>query len=76
MAEVYRPARVTDPEAYSLHHLAFKVASVADTVAEPEAKGIHCELIRTDACTGEKMTFFYDPDGCRLRNFTNRRATI
>ena len=44
-----RPARVTDPEAYGLRHLAFKVVSVADTVAELEENGIACEPIRTDA---------------------------
>jgi glyoxylase I family protein len=51
------------PEAYGLRHLAFKVASVDETVAELEGKGIPCEPIRTDTFTGEKMTFFHDPDG-------------
>lgn len=58
-----RPARVTNPEAYGLRHLAFKVSSVADTVAELEAKDILCEPIRSDAYTGKPMTFFQDPDG-------------
>jgi len=58
-----RPARVTNPEAYGLRHLAFKVDSVADTVAELEAKGISCEPVRLDAYTNKKMTFFSDPDG-------------
>ena len=58
-----RPARVTNPEAYGLRHLAFTVASVADTVAELEEKGIPCEPIRSDAYTGKPMTFFHDPDG-------------
>ena len=58
-----RPARVTDPEAYGLRHLAFAVSSVADTVAELTAKGIACEPIRMDAYTGKNMTFFRDPDG-------------
>lgn len=58
-----RPARVTDPEAYGLRHLAFKVVSVADTVAELEENGIACEPIRTDAYTAKPMTFFIDPDG-------------
>lgn len=31
-----RPARVTNPEAYGLRHLAFKVVSVVDTVAKLE----------------------------------------
>ena len=58
-----RPARVTDPEAYGLRHLAFAVPSVADTVAELENAGIPCEAIRLDAYTGKPMTFFRDPDG-------------
>ena len=32
-------------------------------VAELEEKGIPCEPVRTDTFTGEKMTFFHDPDG-------------
>lgn len=51
------------PEAYGLRHLAFHVASVDEMVAEMEGKGIPCEPIRRDTFTGEKMTFFHDPDG-------------
>ena len=58
-----RPARVTDPEAYGLRHLAFQVASVSDTVAELEKAGIPCEPVRFDAYTRKPMTFFCDPDG-------------
>ena len=58
-----RPARVTNPEAYGLRHLAFTVSSVADAAAELEAKGISCEPVRLDAYTGKPMTFFHDPDG-------------
>ena len=58
-----RPVRVSNPEAYGLRHLAFKVASVDEMVAELGGKGIPCEPIRTDTFTGEKMTFFHDPDG-------------
>lgn len=56
------PARLS-PEAYGLRHLAFKVASVDDMVADLEGKGILCEPVRWDTFTGEKMTFFFDPDG-------------
>ena len=38
-----RPERVSDPEAYGLRHLAFKVESVADTMSVLEDKGILCE---------------------------------
>ena len=58
-----RPARVTNPEAYGLRHLAFQVSSVSDTVAELENAGIPCEPVRLDAYTGKPMTFFRDPDG-------------
>ena len=57
-----RPERVSNPEAYGLRHLSFKVDSVADTVSELEAKGILCEPIRTDDYIGKPMTFFKDPD--------------
>lgn len=51
------------PEAYGLRHLAFRVESVDEMVKELESKGIPCEPIRNDTFTGEKMTFFHDPDG-------------
>ena len=59
------PQRLS-PEAYGLRHLAFRVDSVEDTVSTLEARGIPCEPIRTDTFTGEKMTFFRDPDGLPL----------
>ena len=59
------PARLS-PEAYGLRHLAFRVASVDETVAHLESLGIPCEPVRTDSFTGEKMTFFHDPDGLPL----------
>ena len=58
-----RPARVSDPEAYGLRHLAFFVPSVDDMVRELESKGVPCEPIRLDSFTGKSMTFFKDPDG-------------
>ena len=60
------PKRPSYPEAYGLRHLAFRVDSVEDTVRELNAKGIQTEPIRTDTYTGEKMTFFSDPDGLPL----------
>ena len=53
-------------EAYGLRHLAFRVDSVEDTVRELNAMGIETEPIRQDTFTGEKMTFFHDPDGLPL----------
>ena len=59
------PQRLS-PEAYGLRHLAFRVDSVEETVAALKAEGILCEPVRTDTFTGEKMTFFRDPDGLPL----------
>ena len=49
-----------------MRHLAFRVESVEETVKELAEMGIECEPIRTDSFTGEKMTFFFDPDGLPL----------
>lgn len=59
------PARPGWPgkEAYGLRHLALRVDSVEDTVRELNDKGVATEPIRRDTFTGEKMTFFHDPDG-------------
>ena len=54
------------PETAGLRHLAFRVDSVEETVKELHKIGIETETIRTDDFTGEKMTFFYDPDGLPL----------
>ena len=60
------PPRVSGPEALGLRHLAFRVERIEDVVRELEEKGIPCEPIRRDGFTGEKMTFFRDPDGLPL----------
>lgn len=65
-AEKNPPKRVNRPEACGLRHLAFRVESVDETVKELAEMGIECEPIRTDSYTGEKMTFFFDPDGLPL----------
>ena len=57
------PRRPSYPEAQGLRHLAFKVASVADTVAWLKERGVECEPVRQDSYTGEAMTFIHDPDG-------------
>ena len=60
------PKRVNRPEACGLRYLAFQVESVDEMVKELTEIGIECEPIRTDSYTGEKMTFFFDPDGLPL----------
>ena len=51
------------PEAYGLRHLAFRVKSVEELVEKLAAMGIESEPVRRDTFTGERMTFFHDPDG-------------
>ena len=57
------PARPSYPEACGLRHLAFRVSDIEAAVAELAERGIECEPVRTDDFTGERMTFFSDPDG-------------
>ena len=61
-----RPERPTNPEAYGLRHLAFRVEKIEDVVAQLQALGIETEPIRWDPYTQKKMTFFKDPDGLPL----------
>ena len=65
-AEEDPPKRVNRPEACGLRHLAFHVDDVETVVGELAEVGIPCEPVRTDAYTGKKMTFFFDPDGLPL----------
>lgn len=60
------PARVTNPEACGLRHLAFHVEDVEAVAAELNALGVGTEPIRLDTFTGKRMTFFRDPDGLPL----------
>ena len=60
------PARVTNPEARGLRHLAFYVENIETAVAELNSKGIETEPIRVDPYTNTRMTFFRDPDGLPL----------
>jgi glyoxylase I family protein len=60
------PARVSQPEACGLRHLAFEVEDVEKTKLELEIKGIILEPIRIDEFTNKKFTFFEDPDGLPL----------
>ena len=51
------PARVTNPEAMGLRHIAFVVESLEEVMRE-----VQCEEIRTD-WFGRRFTFTKDPDG-------------
>ena len=60
------PARVTDPEAKGLRHLAFRVEDIEPAVAWLNSLGIEMEPIREDIFNGGRFTFFKDPDGLPL----------
>lgn len=60
------PPRQSYPEAQGLRHLAFRVASVAETAEELKQAGVRVEPLRTDAYTSKAMCFFFDPDGLPL----------
>ena len=60
------PARVNNPEAMGLRHLAFHVEDIEPAVAWLNSLGIETEPIREDKVNGGRFTFFKDPDGLPL----------
>lgn len=56
------PARLSQPEARGLRHLAFEVDDIEKEVQELSKLGVKAEPIRIDESTGKKFTFFSDPD--------------
>ena len=60
------PARVTNPEALGLRHLAFHVEDIVSAVEWLRSRGIETEPIREDPISGGRFTFFKDPDGLPL----------
>ena len=60
------PARVNNPEAMGLRHLAFHVEDAVAAAAWLNSRGIETEPIREDLVNGGKFTFFKDPDGLPL----------
>jgi len=60
------PPRPTRPEACGLRHLAFTVDDLDREVARLEAADVACEEVRIDPYTGQRFTFFSDPDGLPL----------
>ena len=60
------PARINDPEARGLRHLAFYVENIEEAVAWLHHRGIETEPIRNDTINGGRFTFFRDPDGLPL----------
>ena len=60
------PARVNNPEAMGLRHLAFRVDDIEPVVAWLNENGIETEPVREDPYNGGRFTFFRDPDGLPL----------
>ena len=60
------PARVNNPEAMGLRHLAFRVEDIEPVVAWLNDNGIETEHVREDPYNGGRFTFFRDPDGLPL----------
>ena len=60
------PARVSNPEAMGLRHLAFYVEDIVPAAAWLNSMGIETEPIREDPYNGGRFTFFRDPDGLPL----------
>ncbi len=57
------PARVSQPEACGLRHIAFEVDDIEQAIEDLNAKGVEVEPIRMDELTERRHTFFPDPDG-------------
>lgn len=60
------PPRPSYPEARGLRHLAFCVPDIDAAVLSLSQNGIVTEPIRVDPITGQRFTFFADPDGLPL----------
>ncbi|MEL7352986.1 MAG: VOC family protein [Cyanobacteria bacterium P01_A01_bin.116] len=61
-----RPERPSYPEAKGLRHLAFAVTDLAAQIAALTERGVETEAVRVDELTGQRFTFFKDPDGLPL----------
>ncbi|QRK08862.1 VOC family protein [Archangium violaceum] len=70
------PPRPTRPEACGLRHLAFAVADIDPVIAHLRAHGIETEEVRVDPHTGQRFTFFRDPDDLPLEIYETERETI
>ncbi|WP_150125719.1 SMU1112c/YaeR family gloxylase I-like metalloprotein [Sphingobium sp. RAC03] len=60
------PPRPSRPEACGLRHLSFVVRDIDAEVARLAKHDVACEPIRVDEYTGQRFTFFSDPDGLPL----------
>ncbi|MDB6079461.1 MAG: glyoxalase/Bleomycin resistance/Dioxygenase superfamily protein [Akkermansiaceae bacterium] len=63
------PPRPSYPEARGLRHLAFAVTDLDAEVAALTGHGVAVEAVRVDELTGQRFTFFADPDGLPLEYY-------
>lgn len=66
------PVRLTRPEACGLRHLAFDIDDMDCYVEELKRRGIEVENVRVDTLTGQRYTFFFDPDGLPLELYEKK----
>ncbi len=57
------PARLSQPEATGLRHIAFEVDDLDKAIVYFQKHGIIAEPVRTDETTNKRFTFICDPDG-------------
>ncbi len=69
------PARPSYPEACGLRHLAFSVSNLNASVAHLQSHGVTVEPVRVDEFTGQRFTFFADPDGLPLELYECAQET-
>jgi len=66
--------RPSYPEATGLRHLAFAVDRLDPVIARLQEAGVAVEPIRTDPYTGQRFTFFSDPDDLPLELYESPEA--
>lgn len=66
------PKRPSYPEACGLRHLAFEVTNIEEAIEHLSAQGVTTEPVRDDEHTGQRYTFFADPDGLPLELYEHR----
>eukprot|EP01136_Pigoraptor_vietnamica_P019279 Opistho-1_new@66678 len=57
------PARVSNPEARGLRHIAFEVSDIEECIRILKQNYVESEPIGVDEFTNRKFTFLRDPDG-------------
>ncbi len=71
------PPRVSRPEACGLRHVAFSVEDLDTVLQQLRAHQVAFEPVRVDEFTGQRFTFFMDPDGLPLELYeASVRASI